>query len=60
MAPSTSGDLKTIGSEVSPTTCVIVRNGMKDAGLSLFFSSIDEELNREKIKSSTQQLNPNI
>ena len=37
MGPSTSGDLKTTGSEVSPTHFAIVRGEMKDVGLSLFF-----------------------
>ena len=38
MGPSTSEDLKTTGSEVSPTNVAIVRDEMKDVELSLFFA----------------------
>ena len=48
MGPSASGDLKTTGSEVSPTKFAVVRGEIKDVGLLLGFLPIDEELHREK------------
>ena len=44
VGPSTSGDLKTTGSEVSPTLFSVVRGEVEDVGL-LLISLVGEELN---------------